>query len=171
MEAGVWLPLATGSGIFTSPVSDVGFAVDRENVESYKVDVVSARIALRGEADLAPWLRLRGEVAPILSYTTREVTVSVGPDQLVTLPRTNGAATARLLTDIELGAVTLTGGALGRYEPKGGTDRFFDETWVSGLVSVSYPIRGGRPSVSVRVPLAGGPDYDFSFHAGVSVPL
>ncbi|OZC04113.1 hypothetical protein [Rubricoccus marinus] len=171
VEAGVWLPAATGGGVgFTPDVAAAGFSADRENFEAYKTDVVSARLALRGEADLSAAASVRGEIAPVLSYYTGDLPTD-GFGQELDLPRTNAAVTGAVFTDLRFSALALTVGALGRYEPKGGTDRYFDELFASGLAMVTYEGASVQPSLGVRVPLAAISASDFVLTAGVSVPL
>ena len=169
VEAGVWVPVATSDLLFNDPVGDVGFATDRENFESYKGGVVSARLALRASAALAPSVRVRGEVAPVLSYLTETPVDASGA--ALDIARTNGAATGSAFADARVGGVVLTAGALGRYDPEGGTDAFDDELWVSGLVGVSYDRGLAHPSLHVRVPLAGRALSEFALGAGVRLPL
>lgn len=170
VEVGVWLPLSTDETYEneTQPnvaVGVAGIVTDPEHAEAYEKSTASARLLLSGAVEVSPAVRLRGHLAPVFSYYTADV--PMGFD----LTRSNLAFTAGALVDGDVGRVTLTGGAVGRYEPDGGFRALIDEVFVSALAGASLNGLPVQPGVLVRVPVTGFYVADAIVGFSLDVPL
>ena len=178
VEAGVFLPFSSdqafdpeGRERADATLALAGVATDFEHLETYEGEVLTARLRLGGAFPLSSEATARASVAPLLSAYIGELPLGPQGMPVDTYPRYNAALVYGAFVDGTLGAVTISGGALGRYDPDGGRLAFAEPLSANLLAGVSADLGSARAGALVRVNLQGFGGFDPILGLSLDVPL